>query len=178
MKTNECSCGCGDSNHMNGKEEMTENYMFAGNVQTIKRLIEIIEEMDPKAVDEIIHNGHDWAEDHISSAKDDIEEVADFLMNKMGMTKSHPAAHGKMIGIKMPFVHTFESFVSESMKKEYGDPITKEEFAKLKGKTIVYSGMKYKVKEADEYAITCEGENGKEKKINLNMFNSHGAITK
>jgi hypothetical protein len=60
-----------------------ENYMFFGNLETIKRLIDIVLEMDPLKVDAVLKNGHNWAVDHIATAKDDIEEVADFLMTEM-----------------------------------------------------------------------------------------------
>jgi hypothetical protein len=60
-----------------------ENYMFFGNLETIKRLVEIVLEMDPAKVDAVLKNGHNWAVDHIVSSKDDVEEVANFLINEM-----------------------------------------------------------------------------------------------
>ena len=60
-----------------------DHYMFFGNLETIKRYVDAILEMDPTAVNELLDNGHDWAADHIATSKDDIEEVANFLMNKM-----------------------------------------------------------------------------------------------
>ena len=59
------------------------HYMFLGNLETIKRYVDAMLEMDPTAVNELLDNGHDWAADHIATSKDDIEEVANFLMNKM-----------------------------------------------------------------------------------------------
>jgi rubrerythrin len=59
------------------------HYMFFGNLETIKRYVDAMLEMDPAAVNELLDNGHDWAADHIATSKDDIEEVANFLMNKM-----------------------------------------------------------------------------------------------
>ncbi len=61
----------------------TENYMFFSNLETIQRLIKIMLEMDPMKVDQLLKNGHNWAEDHVTSSKDDLEEVADFLMGEM-----------------------------------------------------------------------------------------------
>jgi hypothetical protein len=60
-----------------------DHYMFFGNLETIKRYVDALLEMDPVTVNEILHNGHDWAADHIATSKDDIEEVANFLMNEM-----------------------------------------------------------------------------------------------
>ena len=59
------------------------HYMFFGNLETIKRYVDAMLEMYPTAVNELLDNGHDWAADHIATSKDDIEEVANFLMNKM-----------------------------------------------------------------------------------------------
>ena len=60
-----------------------ENYMFFGNLETIKRLAEIMLKMDPAKVDEVLKSGHSWAVDHVATSKDDIEEVANFLINEM-----------------------------------------------------------------------------------------------
>lgn len=60
-----------------------KNYMFFGNLKTIKRCIDKIMAMDPGQIDQLLLNGHDWAEDHITTAKDDIEEVCNFLCNKL-----------------------------------------------------------------------------------------------
>ena len=57
------------------------NYMFFSNLKQMKRQIEMIMEMDKEVVNEIIINGHDWADDHISEAKTNIDQVFDFLKN-------------------------------------------------------------------------------------------------
>lgn len=62
----------------------TTNYMFFDNIQTIHRLTGMMLEMDPEQIDSIIEGGHDWAADHIATAKDDIEEVVNFFINEMG----------------------------------------------------------------------------------------------
>jgi hypothetical protein len=56
-----------------------ENYMFFGNLKTIKRLVDEMLEMDESEVDSILSNGHGWATDHIATSKDDVEEVFNFL---------------------------------------------------------------------------------------------------
>jgi hypothetical protein len=33
-------------------------------------------------IEEILEDGHDWAQDHISEAKNNIDQVFDFLMNE------------------------------------------------------------------------------------------------
>jgi hypothetical protein len=59
------------------------NYMFFSNLAQMKRQIEMIMEMDPNMIDDIIQNGHDWADDHISEAKTNMDQVFDFLKNEM-----------------------------------------------------------------------------------------------
>ena len=64
------------------KEQEQVNYMFFSNLEQIKRQCEMMLEMDPDKLDDIIQNGHDWADDHISEAKVNIDQVFDFFMNK------------------------------------------------------------------------------------------------
>lgn len=54
------------------------NYMFFSNLETIKRLVDKLLEMDKSEIDSML-NEHDWASDHITSSKDDIEEVFNFI---------------------------------------------------------------------------------------------------
>jgi hypothetical protein len=65
------------------KENELENYMFFSNLKQMKRQIEMIMEMNPILVDSILQNGHDWADDHISEAKTNMDQVFDFLKNEM-----------------------------------------------------------------------------------------------
>lgn len=64
------------------KNSGLSNYMFFENLKTIKAHIDTMLSMDEKEVDAIITNGHDWIQDHVTSSKDDIEEVCNFLCNK------------------------------------------------------------------------------------------------
>jgi len=65
-----------ESNEFEGE---SQNYMFFNNLQTIKRLVDDMLEMDEKEVDEMLTNGHNWALDHMATSKDDVEEVYNFL---------------------------------------------------------------------------------------------------
>jgi hypothetical protein len=64
------------------EHQETQNYMFFGNLQTIKRLVDKMLEMDESEVDAILSNGHNWALDHIATSKDDVEEVFNFLAGR------------------------------------------------------------------------------------------------
>jgi len=77
--------------------ENSEKYMFFQNLETIKKEVEEMLNLDPQTVDAILANGHDWAADHISTSKDDVEEVYNFLMNiksPMDEKKSFPDLTG------------------------------------------------------------------------------------
>jgi hypothetical protein len=65
------------------EHQETQNYMFFGNLKTIKRLVDVMLEMDETEVDNILTNGHNWAVDHMATSKDDVEEVFNFLAGVM-----------------------------------------------------------------------------------------------
>jgi hypothetical protein len=68
------------------QEAEEANYMFFSNLEQIKRQCEMMLEMDPHKIDDLIQNGHDWADDHISEAKTNIDQVFDFFKNEMNKT--------------------------------------------------------------------------------------------
>lgn len=63
-------------------EQQGGNYMFFSNLEQIKRQCDLLLKLDQNMVNEILDNGHDWADDHISSAKENVDQVFDFLMNE------------------------------------------------------------------------------------------------
>ncbi len=66
-----------------GNDINVSNYMFFGNIEQMHRQLGLLLELDPQMVDSIIQNGHDWADDHISEAKTNVDQVFDFMMNKI-----------------------------------------------------------------------------------------------
>ena len=62
--------------------EEPSNYMFFSNLQQIKRQCDMMMKMDPHMIDDILNNGHDWADDHVTEAKTNMDQVFDFLMNE------------------------------------------------------------------------------------------------
>jgi len=63
-------------------EQETENYMFFGNLEQIKRQCELLLSFDKQMIENLLQNGHDWADDHITVAKENIDQVFDFIMNE------------------------------------------------------------------------------------------------
>ena len=66
-----------------GMEPEQANYMFFSNLKQMHRQCELLlNEFDPEMIDSLLNNGHDWAADHISEAKNNMDQVFDFLMNE------------------------------------------------------------------------------------------------
>jgi hypothetical protein len=62
--------------------EESNRYMFFSNLQQMRRQCDMLLDMDHSMIEEILENGHDWAQDHISEAKNNMDQVFDFLMNE------------------------------------------------------------------------------------------------
>ena len=65
----------------------TENYMFFSNMEQMRRQIDILLQIDPQVIEMVLQNGHSWAEDHITVAKENMDQVFDFLMNELNKGK-------------------------------------------------------------------------------------------
>jgi hypothetical protein len=57
-------------------------YMFFQNLEQMKRQCEMLLQMDESMIESLLNNGHDWADDHISEAKNNMDQVFDFIMNE------------------------------------------------------------------------------------------------
>jgi hypothetical protein len=72
----------GNNSITESKEDMSSRYMFFSNLQQMRRQCDLLLDLDESMVEEILENGHDWAQDHISEAKNNMDQVFDFLMNE------------------------------------------------------------------------------------------------
>ena len=63
-------------------EQETENYMFFSNLEQIKRQCELLLSFDKQMIESLLKNGHDWADDHITVSKENLDQVFDFIMNE------------------------------------------------------------------------------------------------
>ena len=59
-----------------------ERYMFFSNLQQMRRQCDLLLDLDEQMVESILDNGHDWAQDHIAEAKNNLDQVFDFMMNE------------------------------------------------------------------------------------------------
>ena len=67
----------------------SQRYMFFSNLEQMRRQCELLLELDKDQVESILDNGHDWAQDHISEAKNNMDQVFDFLMNEIKGDDQH-----------------------------------------------------------------------------------------
>ena len=73
------------------KDDRNDRYMFFSNLQQIRRQCDMLLDLDPDMIGNILDNGHDWAQDHIAEAKSFLDQTFDFFMNetkKYGMQMS------------------------------------------------------------------------------------------
>jgi hypothetical protein len=64
------------------EEHRSNRYMFFSNLEQIRRQCDILLEKDEDEIESILENGHDWAQDHIAEAKNNMDQVFDFIMNE------------------------------------------------------------------------------------------------
>jgi hypothetical protein len=104
-------------------EQEHENYMFFSNLEQMRRQCDILlNKFEPHMIDEILSGGHDWAADHISEAKNNMDQVFDFLMNEKSRVGNE--------GIEM-------NMMSEGRKKA-GTKLCARGLAAAKGKFKVH----------------------------------------
>jgi hypothetical protein len=124
------------------KEQEQVNYMFFSNLEQIKRQCEMMLEMEPAMLDDIIQNGHDWADDHITEAKTNIDQVFDFFKNKMSEESEY-----------VDYEDVKENSLSEG-KKKTGTKLCARGKAAAKSKFKVYPSAY-----ANGYAVqVCKGK--------------------
>ena len=84
-------------------------------------------ELDHSMIEEILENGHDWAQDHIAESKNNMDQVFDFLMNE---TKKH--------GMQMSMNIDDEDMVMMEGRKKTGTKLCARGIASAKAKYDVY----------------------------------------
>jgi hypothetical protein len=102
------------------EHQETDNYMFFGNLETMKRLVDELLTMDQSEIDAILTE-HDWASDHISVATENLEQVFDFLAGHSSLENEmdHEMRHemGHEMNNEIP-----ENEIEEPMKQEEEEP--------------------------------------------------------
>jgi hypothetical protein len=108
-------------------EQKSERYMFFSNLEQMRRQCDLLLDFDRSEVESILDNGHDWAQDHISEAKNNMDQVFDFMMNET--TRD---------GMKSSKNIDDEDMVMMEGKKKVGTPLCARGKASAKAKYDVY----------------------------------------
>ena len=122
-------------------EKRSSRYMFFSNLEQMRRQCDLLLDMDHDMIEDILENGHDWAQDHISEAKNNMDQVFDFLMNE-----------SKEEGNYMSNVDNRDMMMAEGRKKT-GTKLCARGKAAAKSKFDVYPSAY-----ANGYAVqVCKG---------------------
>lgn len=63
-------------------QKLNSRYMFFSNLEQIHRQVTNLMQMDEIEIKNILDDGHDWAQDHLAEAKNNIDQVYDFILNQ------------------------------------------------------------------------------------------------
>ena len=124
-------------------EHEHNRYMFFSNLEQMKRQAERLLELDHDKIHAILENGHDWADDHITVAKENLDQVFDFMMNEI-------EGNGEelMMAMDMDIMEA-----KKKNRKKTGTPLCARGMAAAKAKYDVYPSAY-----ANGYAVqVCKG---------------------
>ena len=88
------------------ENKRSSRYMFFSNLQQMRRQCDLLLDLDEEMVESILENGHDWAQDHIAEAKNNMDQVFDFIMNE-----------SKKDGMELSMSIDDEDMIEEGSKK-------------------------------------------------------------
>ena len=108
-------------------EDRGNRYMFFSNLEQMRRQCDLLLDFDRNMVESILDNGHDWAQDHISEAKNNMDQVFDFMMNE-----------SKKDGMELSMNIDDKDMVMMEGRKKTGTPLCSRGKASAKAKYDVY----------------------------------------
>ena len=108
-------------------KEQSDRYMFFSNLEQMRRQCDLLLDLERDMVDSILDNGHDWAQDHIAEAKNNLDQVFDFLMNET-----------KRDGMELSMNIDDEDMVMSEGRKKTGTKLCARGVASAKAKYDVY----------------------------------------
>jgi hypothetical protein len=124
------------------QEKESSRYMFFSNLEQMRRQCDLLLDLDHNMVESILDNGHDWAQDHIAEAKNNMDQVFDFLMNE-----------SKKDGMELSMNMDDNDMVMMEGRKKTGTPLCARGKAAAKSKFDVYPSAY-----ANGYAVqVCKG---------------------
>ena len=124
------------------EEQESSRYMFFSNLEQMRRQCDLLLDLDRSMIEEILENGHDWAQDHIAEAKNNMDQVFDFLMNE-----------SKKDGMELSMNKDDKDMVMGEGRKKTGTKLCARGKAAAKSKFDVYPSAY-----ANGYAVqVCKG---------------------
>ena len=108
-------------------KEQSDRYMFFSNLEQMRRQCDLLLDLERDMVDSILDNGHDWAQDHIAEAKNNLDQVFDFLMNET-----------KKDGMELSMNIDDKDMVMSEGRKKTGTKLCARGVASAKSKYDVY----------------------------------------
>jgi hypothetical protein len=93
----------------------------------MRRQCDLLLDLERDMVDSILDNGHDWAQDHIAEAKNNLDQVFDFMMNET-----------KKDGMEMSMNMDDKDMVMSEGRKKTGTKLCSRGKAAAKAKFKVY----------------------------------------
>jgi len=133
-------------------EYRSGRYMFFQNLQQMRRQCDLLLDLDPEMIEGILDEGHDWAQDHVAEAKNNMDQVFDFLMNE---SKKEGMELSMNIGDKdMMFEGRKKKSRRKSRRKKTGTKLCARGKSAAKSKFEVYPSAY-----ANGYAVqVCQGK--------------------
>jgi hypothetical protein len=108
-------------------KEESDRYMFFSNLEQMRRQCDLLLDLERDMVDSILDNGHDWAQDHIAEAKNNLDQVFDFMMNET-----------KKDGMEMSMNMDDKDMVMSEGRKKTGTKLCSRGYTAAKAKFKVF----------------------------------------
>jgi hypothetical protein len=108
-------------------KEQSDRYMFFSNLEQMRRQCDLLLDLERDMVDSILDNGHDWAQDHIAEAKNNLDQVFDFMMNET-----------KKDGMEMSMNIDDKDMIMSEGRKKSGTKLCTRGYAAAKSKFKVF----------------------------------------
>ena len=123
---------------MEESDKHSSRYMFFSNLEQMKRQCEMLLEMDQDEIESILENGHDWAQDHIAEAKNNMDQVFDFLKNETEGESDYEEKEDNDDEEDMVMVEGRKKKRRKKIRKKTGTPLCARGIASAKSKYDVY----------------------------------------
>jgi len=112
------------------------NYMFFHNLERIQELTSMILGMDRKKIDEMLNDDHDWANEHVSTAKTNLDHVFEFFNGTLKESVNEGEKFNRQYDMELDWWDAWEKENSSDFE------IDKDEFQKSytvkKGEDIIF----------------------------------------